>query len=89
MSSSDSKLLMYAKKEAELAIAYENAGKYHEAINKYEQAAEILIKFLKFNKNPDMHETIQPKVEQYINRAKSLNVKVGGRSPSRAGRSPP
>ena len=89
MSSSDSKLLTYAKKEAELAIAYENAGKYHEAINKYEQASEILIQFLKFNKNPIMRQQVQNSVEEYINRAKGLKLKVGGRSPSRTGSSKP
>jgi len=89
MSSSDSKLLLYAKKEAELAIAYENAGKYHEAINKYEQASEILIQFLKFNKNPIMRQQVQNSVEEYINRAKGLKMKVGGRSPSRSGSGKP
>lgn len=89
MSSSDSKLLLYAKKEAELAIAYENAGKYHEAINKYEQASEILIQFLKFNKNPIMRQQVQNSVEEYLNRAKGLKMKAGGRSPSRTGSAKP
>ncbi len=89
MSSSDSKLLLYAKKEAELAIAYESAGKFHEAINKYEQASEILIQFLKFNKNPIMRQQVQNSVEEYINHAKGLKMKVSGRSPSRSGSGKP
>ena len=89
MSSSDSKLLLYAKKEAELAIAYENAGKYHEAINKYEQASGILIQFLKFNKNPIMRQQVENSVGEYLNRAKGLKLKVGGRSPSRTGSGKP
>ncbi len=80
MSSSDSKLLLYAKQEANQAITLEKAGKYHQAINKYERAAEILIQFLKFNKNPMMRQTVQKSVEDYINQVKILKMKVGGRS---------
>ena len=89
MSSSDSKLLTYAKKEALDAIALQEAGKYHQAINKYERASEILIEFLKFNKNPIMRQSVQKSVEEYINQAKILKVKVGGRSPSRSGSGKP
>lgn len=89
MSSSDSKLLTYAKKEALDAIALQEAGKYHQAINKYERASEILIEFLKFNKNPIMRQSVQNSVEEYINQAKILKIKVGGRSPSRSGSGKP
>jgi len=89
MSSSDSKLLTYAKKEALDAIALQEAGKYHQAINKYERASEILIEFLKFNKNPIMRQSVQNSVEEYINQAKILKMKVGGRSPSRSGSAKP
>jgi len=89
MSSSDSKLLLYAKQEASQAIALEKAGKYHQAINKYERAAEILIQFLKFNKNPMMRTTVEKGVEDYINQAKFLKMKVGGRSVSRGKTSKP
>jgi len=80
MSSSDSKLLVYARKEAEEAIAYENAGKFHQAMNKYQRAAEILIQFLKFNKNQIMLQQVEPAVQEYLNKAKYLKVKLGGRS---------
>jgi len=80
MSSSDSKLLLFAKQEANQAIALEKAGQYNEAINKYQRAAEILIQFLKFNKNPIMQSNIQKSVEEYINRAKALKSKTGGGS---------
>ena len=80
MSSSDSKLLLFAKQEANQAIALEKAGQYNEAITKYQRAAEILIQFLKFNKNPIMQANIQKSVEEYINRAKSLKSKTGGGS---------
>ena len=89
MSSSDSKLLTYAKKEALDAIAFQEVGKYHQAINKYERASEILIEFLKFNKNPIMRQSVQNSVEEYINQAKILKRKVGGRSPSRSGSGKP
>ncbi|MFX1258353.1 MAG: AAA family ATPase, partial [Promethearchaeota archaeon] len=78
MSSSDSKLLLFAKQEANHAIEFENIGKYHQAINKYERAAEILIQFLKFNKNPIMRQTVQKSAEDYIERAKVLKAKVSG-----------
>jgi vacuolar protein-sorting-associated protein 4 len=89
MSSSDSKLLLYAKQEATQAIALENAGKFHQAINKYERAAEILIQFLKFNKNPTMQVTVKKSAEDYINKAKFLKMKVGGRSTGRTTASKP
>ena len=79
MSSSDSKLLIYAKKEAEEAIALDNAGKYHQAMNKYQRAAEILIQFLRFNKNPIMRQNIEPRVQEYLNKAKILKARLGGR----------
>ena len=79
MSSSDSKLLIYAKKEAEEAIALDNAGKYHQAMNKYQRAAEILIQFLRFNKNPIMRQNIEPRVEEYLNKAKVLKARLGGK----------
>ncbi len=83
MSSSDSKLLTFARNEAENAIALETAGNYQQAMNKYQRAAEILIQFLKFNKNPVMRQTIHPKVEEYLNKAKVLKARLGGR-PSRS-----
>jgi vacuolar protein-sorting-associated protein 4 len=83
MSSADSKLLKFASQEANQAIALEKAGKFHEAINKYERAAEILIQFLKFNKNPMMRTNVEKSVEEYINKAKYLKMKVSGRSTSR------
>ena len=54
MSSSDSKLFDYAIKEATEAVAYDKNGEYQLALNKYQRAAEILIQFMKFNKNPYM-----------------------------------
>ncbi|TFG24720.1 MAG: AAA family ATPase [Promethearchaeota archaeon] len=83
MSSSDSKLLLYAKQEANQAITFENAGKFHQAINKYERAAEILIQFLRFNKNPIMRQNVQKSAEDYISRAKILRLKVSGKSTRR------
>ena len=83
MSSSDSKLLLYAKQEADQAITFENAGQFHRAINKYERAAEILIQFLRFNKNPIMRQNVEKSAEEYISRAKALRVKVSGRTSSR------
>lgn len=84
ISSSDSKLLVLAKKEAEAAIVLDNAGNYQQAINKYQRAAEILIQFLKFNKNPIMAQNIEPRVEEYLNKAKILRARLGGRPTRRS-----
>ncbi|MHA1293724.1 MAG: AAA family ATPase [Promethearchaeota archaeon] len=81
MSSVDSKLLQFAKKEATEAVAFDNAGKYQQAINKYQRAAEILLQFLKFNKNPNIIQRFQESINEYINRAKFLKSKIGGSRP--------
>jgi len=80
MSSVDSKLVTYAKREASKAIALEKEGKYQEAIIRYQRAAEILLQFLKFNKNPNIIQMFQESVNDYINRAKFLKAKLSGSS---------
>ncbi|MBD3254052.1 MAG: AAA family ATPase, partial [Candidatus Lokiarchaeota archaeon] len=78
MSTSDSKLLTFAKQEASDAVALDRAGKYHQAINKYQRAAEILLQFIKYNKNPNLQKICKKSIEEYINRAKILKAKTTG-----------
>lgn len=78
MSSSDSKLLMYAKKEATEAVQLDHQGRYQEAMNKYFRAAEILIQFTKFNKNPIIQAQCEKSLQEYIDRAKQLKRQLGG-----------
>ena len=46
MSSVDSKLYQYAVATAKQAVKYDNQGKYRQAINMYNRAAEILMRLL-------------------------------------------
>jgi vacuolar protein-sorting-associated protein 4 len=78
MSSVDSKLYQYAVRTAKEAVALDNQGKYRQAINKYQRAAEILMQFMKYNKNPQMRMLCQKNIEEYVERAKILKSQLGG-----------
>ncbi len=78
MSSVDSKLYQYAVKEAQEAVALDGQGKFRQAINKYQRAAEILIQFMKYNKNPQMRALCQKNIEEYVNRATILRSHLSG-----------
>ena len=78
MSSSDSRLLTLAKKEAQEAVALDAQGQYNQAMNKYFRAAEILIQFTKYNKNPIMLKKCEVSIQEYLNRAKSIKDKLSG-----------
>ncbi len=81
MSSVDSKLYQYAVQEAKEAVSLDNRGQYREAINKYQRAAEILIQFVKFNKNPNMIRLCEKNIEEYVTRAKVLKSQISGSRP--------
>ncbi len=83
MTSLDSKLYQFAVKEAKEAVAMDGQGEYRKAINKYERAAESLLKFVKFNDNKTLNEKCKKQIEQYINRAKVLKSHLGGKRPGR------
>ena len=87
MSSVDSKLYQYAVEEAQAAVRLDEAGRYRQAINKYQRAAEILIQFVKYNKNPIMIRRCQEQIEQYVGRAQALKAHLSG--PRRRGSIPP
>ncbi|MHA2399224.1 MAG: AAA family ATPase [Promethearchaeota archaeon] len=78
MSSVDSKLYQYAVKTAKEAVALDNQGKYRQAINMYQRAAETLMQFMKYNKNPQMRMLCQKNIEEYVDRAKILKSHLGG-----------
>ncbi len=78
MSSVDSKLYQYAVQEAQAAVALDEKGHYRQALNKYQRAAEILIQFVQFNKNPIMVRKCHDQIEQYINRANVLKAHLSG-----------
>ncbi|MFX0021136.1 MAG: AAA family ATPase [Candidatus Hermodarchaeota archaeon] len=78
MSSVDSKLYQYAVQTAKEAVALDNQGKYRQAINKYQRAAEILMQFMQYNKNPQMRNLCKKNIEEYVDRAKILKSHLGG-----------
>ncbi|MFX1501590.1 MAG: AAA family ATPase [Promethearchaeota archaeon] len=81
MSSVDSKLYQFAVQTAKEAVALDSQGKYRQAINKYQRAAEILMQFMKYNKNPQMRMLCQKNIEEYVDRAKVLKSQLGGARP--------
>ncbi|GAG85813.1 unnamed protein product, partial [marine sediment metagenome] len=78
MSSVDSKLYLYAVQEAQAAVDLDENGHYRQALNKYQRAAEILIQFVKFNKNPIMIRKCHEQIEQYLDRATVLKAHLSG-----------
>ncbi len=81
MSSVDSKLYQYAVQTAKEAVALDSQGKFRQAINKYNRASEILMQFMKYNKNPQMRILCQKNIEEYVERAKILKSQLGGVRP--------
>ncbi len=86
MSSVDSKLYQYAVQEAKEAVALDNQGKTRQAMNKYFRASEILMQFMKYNKNPQMRMMCQKNIEEYVERAKVLKSNLSGTRPRRGRR---
>jgi vacuolar protein-sorting-associated protein 4 len=78
LSSVDSKLYQYAVQEAQAAVELDENGHYRKALNKYQRAAEILIQFVKYNKNPIMVRKCHDQIEQYLERANVLKVHLSG-----------
>ncbi|MFX0042575.1 MAG: AAA family ATPase [Candidatus Hodarchaeota archaeon] len=83
MSSVDSKLYQYAVREAKEAVLLDGQGKFRQAINKYQRAAEILMQFMKYNKNPQMRMLCKKNIEEYVDRAKILKSQLSGTRPTR------
>jgi len=83
MSAFDSKLWQYATKEANEAVALDSAGKFQEALNKYVRAAEILVQFIKYNKNPTLVQKCELKIAEYMDRAKLIKSRLSGGRPGR------
>ena len=66
------KLFKYATQMAKEAVKLDKQGKKKLAVQKYIQAADILMRFLKLTKNPALRKTCYEKAEQYVQRAKEL-----------------
>lgn len=67
---------------AKQAVALDQAKRYAEAIPKYTRAAEILLDFIRFNKNPKMQQLCTDKISEYVSRAKFLSS--GGKTVRRS-----
>ena len=72
MSSTDSKMLKYAKQIASQAIALDRAKNYREATANYIKAAEILVECTKYTKNVNMKQMWSNKATEYLDRAEEL-----------------
>ena len=70
MSSTDSKLYAFAVQTAKEAVALDSQGKYRQALNKYNRAAEILMQFMKYNKNPQIRSLCQKILKNTLNAQK-------------------
>jgi vacuolar protein-sorting-associated protein 4 len=84
MSSVDSKLYKFAVQLAQEAVILDGKGQFRQAINKYNRAAEILMQFMKYNKNPQMRKLCQKNIEDYVERAKILKSQLSGTRPRKA-----
>ena len=73
MSSSNSILFQSAMKKAEEAVKLDKMGQKKEAGQLYQEAAQSLIEFMKFNKNAKLQSLCQEK-QIYIKRAKNLSM---------------
>ncbi|HMF30602.1 MAG TPA: AAA family ATPase, partial [Candidatus Lokiarchaeia archaeon] len=78
MGTTESKLFNFAMSLAKQAVGLDNAHRYAEAVQKYTQAADVLVKFIKFNKNSQLHNLCIEKIQEYVNRAKFLST--GGKT---------
>jgi len=65
-------LIEHARKFAKKAYELDKAKQYNEAIPLYLDAAEALMKAIKFERNPQVGKTLKKKAEMYIERAKDL-----------------
>ena len=72
MSSTDSKMLKYAKQIASQAIAFDRAKNYREASINYIKAAEILVECTKYTRNANMKQMWSDKATEYLDRAEEL-----------------
>jgi vacuolar protein-sorting-associated protein 4 len=72
MSSTDSKMLKYAKQIAGQAIAFDRAKNYREATINYIKAAEILVECTKYTRNANMKQMWSDKATEYLDRAEEL-----------------
>jgi vacuolar protein-sorting-associated protein 4 len=85
MSNTDSQLFQTAIKLAQEATALDNAKKFEEAYNKYLAAAESLMEFKKFNKNPKLVQLAEQRANQYIQRAKILHDSINKKQKIKTG----
>ncbi|MHA1303264.1 MAG: AAA family ATPase [Candidatus Heimdallarchaeaceae archaeon] len=65
-------LIEHARKFARKAYEHDKEKNYEEAIPLYIDAAEALMKAIKFERNPQVGKTLKKKAEMYIDRAREL-----------------
>jgi vacuolar protein-sorting-associated protein 4 len=78
--SANNTLFNYAMDSARQAVNFDKQGMVEEAFEKYMRAAESLLEFLKFNKNPKLQQIVESRMEEYLARAQYLKKKIRGKS---------
>lgn len=77
-------LIDHAKEFALKAYNLDKKKQYSEAIPYYLDAAEALMKAIKFERNPEIARTLRRKAEMYISRAKELREMIEKRKEKRS-----
>ena len=71
--SSYQKLLKTGQALAKKARELDDLERYEEAKQKYLEAAETLMQFIRINRNAQIKKVIEPKIMEYVKRAKQLS----------------
>ncbi len=77
-------LIEHARNFAKKAYEHDKEKEYDEAIPLYIDAAEALMKAIKFERNPQVGKTLKKKAEMYIDRARELKELLDRRAEKRA-----
>ena len=68
-----------------VALAFDNEGKYPEAVQKYTQGIEFLMASKKYEKNPRTKQMLVGKITEYMNRCETLKTMLSeGTAPAPA-----
>jgi vacuolar protein-sorting-associated protein 4 len=85
MSTTDSELFKTAIKLAQEATVFDNDKRYEEAYAKYVAAADALMEFKRFNRNPKLIQLADQRAKQYVERAKILHDTINKKQKVKAG----
>ena len=64
--------------EINVATSYDNAGQHAQALEHYKAGCELLVKALKYDKNPASQKIVQEKIVGYMDRAEEIKKALKG-----------